>query len=120
MRLLKVFSNQTTKERVLVTFQERNLSSFPKEKQVYLQKGKFFHLALIAEEPTMLRKIASLRVNPLSSVRSVIILVIVRNIVESRRNNLSSKYNNKLMCLKKTKMMRNICLWHHKLTTLLN
>jgi predicted sugar kinase len=120
MRLLKVFSKQTTMERLLVTFKERNLSSFPKEKQVYLQKGKFFHLVLIAEELTMLRKIAGLRVNHLSSVCSVIILVIVRNIIESRKNNLNSKYNNKLMCLKKTKMMGSICLWHHKLATLLN
>jgi hypothetical protein len=45
----------------------------------------------------MLRKIVGLRVNLLSGVCSVIILAIVKNIVESRRNNLSSKYNKKHM-----------------------
>jgi hypothetical protein len=109
MRLLKVLFKQTTKEGVLVTCQKRNLSSFLREKQVYLQEDKFSHLALIAEELTMLRKIVGLRVNPLSSVRFVIILAIVKNIIESRRNNLSSKYNNKQMFLKKEKMMRIIC-----------
>jgi hypothetical protein len=109
MRLLKVLFKQTTKEGVLVTCQKRNLSSFLREKQVYLQEDKFSHLALIAEELTMLRKIVGLRVNPLSSVCSVIILAIVKNIIESRRNNLNSKYN-KQMFLKKEKMMRIICL----------
>ena len=95
MRLLKMLSKQTTKEGVLVTCQERNLSNFLRERQVYLQEDKFSHFALIAEELTMLIKIIGLRVNPLSSVCFVIILAIVRNITESRRNNLNSKYNNK-------------------------
>jgi fucose 4-O-acetylase-like acetyltransferase len=103
MRLLKGLSKQTIRER-----------------QVYLQEYRFSHLALIAEELTMLRKIDGLRVNLLSSVCFVIILAIVRNIAESRRNNLSNKYNNKQMFLKKAKMMRSICLWHHKLAIPLN
>jgi len=37
-----------------------------------------------------------------------------------KKYNLSNKYNSKPMCLKKTKMMRSVCLWHHKLATLLN
>ena len=95
--------------------QEKNLSSFLRERQVYLQEHIFSYCALIAEELTMLRKIVGLRVNLLSSVSSVIILAIVRNFAESRRNNLSNKYNNKQMFLKKAKMMRSTCLRHHKL-----
>jgi hypothetical protein len=97
MRLLKRLSKQTTREGVLVTCQEKYWSSFLKEKLVYLQEDIFSYHALIAEELTILRKIDGLRVNLLSSVCFVIILAIVRNSVESRRNNLSNKYNNKQM-----------------------
>ena len=111
MRLLKGLSKQTTRKGVLVTY----LSSMLKGNQVYLQKDRLSHHVLIAEELTILRKIAGLRGNLLFSVCSVIISVIVRNFAESRRNNLSNKYNNKQMFLKKAKMMRSICLWQHKL-----
>jgi hypothetical protein len=87
MRLLKGLSKQTIREGVLVTCQETDLSSFLKGKQVHLQEDRFSYHALIAEELTMLRNIAGLRVNLLSSVCSVIIWVIVRNFAESRRNN---------------------------------
>jgi hypothetical protein len=121
MRLLKGLSKQTIREGVLVTCQETNMSSFLKGKQVHLQKDRFSYHALIAEELTILRKIVGLRLNLLSSVCSAIIWVIVRNFTESRRNNHSSnKYNNKQMFLKKAKMMKSICLWHHKLAILLN
>jgi hypothetical protein len=82
MRLLKVLSKQITKERVLVTCQERNLSSIPRENLVYLQNDKIFLIALIAKELTMRRNNAGLRVKPFSSVRSVIIWAIVRNIAK--------------------------------------
>jgi len=95
MRLLKGLSKQTTREEVLVTCQETNLSSFLKGKQVHLQEDRFSYHALIVEELIILRKIAGLRVNLLSGVCSVIIWVIVRNFAESRRNNHNNKYNNK-------------------------
>ena len=70
----------------------------------YLQKRKTFHLALIAEEPTMLRRIVGTKINLLFIILSAIILTTMRNIAkQKKKKKLNNKHNNKQKCLKKTK-----------------
>jgi hypothetical protein len=102
-RLLKELSKQTPRKGVLETCNERSLSSLPREKLKCLQESKITHLALIAKEPTMLRRIVGIKTNLLSSAHSPIISVIVRNIAEQRRNNLNSIFTSKQMFQKKKK-----------------
>ena len=85
----------------------------------YLKKRITFHLALIAEEPTMLRRIVGTKINLLFIILSAIILTTMRNIAKQKKK-LNNKHNNKQKCLKKTKMMMSICLWHHKQSVLMN
>ena len=97
MKLLKVLFKQIIKERVLETCKERSSSRTTKGKLKDLQENETFRLALIAAEPTMLRKIVGTKVNPFLIVISVINLATVRSIVEPRKNNLSGKHNNMQM-----------------------
>jgi hypothetical protein len=86
----------------------------------YLKKRITFHLALIAEEPTMLRRIVGTKINLLFIILSAIILTTMRNIAKQKKKKLNNKHNKKQICLKKTKMMMGICLWHHKQSVLMN
>jgi len=61
--------------------------SSPRENMKYLQKRKTFHLALIAEEPTMLRRIVGTKINLLFIILSAIILTTMRNIAKQKKKN---------------------------------
>ena len=97
MKLLKVLFKQITRERILETCKERSSSRTTKGKLKGLQEKENFRLALIKEEPTMLRKIVGTKVNLSLIVISAINLATVRSIVEPRKNNLNSKHNNMQM-----------------------
>ena len=97
MKLLKVLFKQIMRERVLETCKERSSSRTTKGKLKDLREKKTFCLALIATEPTMLRKIVGTKVNLLLIIISAINLATMRSIVEPRKNNLSSKHNNMQM-----------------------
>jgi hypothetical protein len=93
-KLLKVFFKQITRERVLETCKEKSPSRTTKGKLKDLQESETFRLALIAKEPTMLRKIVGTKINLFFIVFSAIIFFTVKSIVEPRKNNLNSKHNN--------------------------
>ena len=97
MKLLKVLFKQITRERILETCKERSSSRTVEGKLKGLQEKENFHLALIVEEPTMLRKIVDTKENLLLIVIYAINLATMRSIVEPRKTNLSSKHNNMQM-----------------------
>ena len=109
-----------TKERSSENLQRKKSFKFTKGKTEMFQESKITHLALIAKEPTMLRRIVGIKTNLLSSAHSAIISTIVRNIAEHRRNNLNNIFSNKKMFQKKKKRMKSTCLWHHQLLVLMN
>ena len=94
MKPLKVLFKKIIRERVLETCKERSSSRTTKGKLKDFQENETFCLALIAAEPTMLRKIVGTKVNPFLIVISVINVATVRSIVEPRKNNLNSNQNN--------------------------
>ena len=93
MKLLKVFFKRIIRKRVLETYKERSSSRTTKGKLKGLQEKENFHLALIVEEPTMLRKIVGTKVNLSLIVISAINLATVRSIAEPRKNNLNNNQN---------------------------
>ena len=94
---MKVLFKQIMRERVLETCKERSSSRTTKGKLKHLQEKETFRLALIAAEPTMLRKIVGTKENLILIVIYAINLATMRSIVEPRKNNLSSKHNNMQM-----------------------
>jgi hypothetical protein len=56
----------------------------------YLQKRITFHLALIAEELTMLRRIVGTKINLLFIILSAIILTTMRNIAKQKKNSTTN------------------------------
>ena len=85
MKLLKVFFKQIIRERVLETCKERSFLRTTKGKLKDLQENEPFRLALIAAEPTMLRKIVGTKVNLFLIVIFAINLATVRSIAEPRK-----------------------------------
>ena len=83
---------QIIRERVLETYKEISSLRTTKGKLKDLQEKETFCIALIAAEPTMLRKIVGTKVNLSLIVISAIKLATVRSIGELRKNNLNSKH----------------------------
>ena len=92
MKLLKVLFKQIIRERVLETCKEISSLRTTKGKLKDLQENETFCVALIAVEPTMLRKIVGTKVNLILIVIYTIKLATVRCIAEPRKNNLNSKH----------------------------
>ena len=83
---------QIIRERVLETYKEISSLRTTKGKLKDLQENETFCVALIAVEPTMLRKIVGTKVNLILIVIYTIKLATVRCIAELRKNNLNSKH----------------------------
>jgi len=97
MKLSKVLFKQSTRERVLETYKERSSSRTTKGKLKDSQEKEIFRLALIVEEPIMLRKIVDTKINLFFIVTSAINLATMRSIIRTRKNNFNNRHNNMQM-----------------------